>query len=108
MGDPFDFYDATISAGFAIRKGRSETLGELSPKPHPWLYAETTRVKLGIDFLYRTQVIAMEDSGVGVVSVRLAGFATIGMADGHIVKSGLKGLCSAYCDNFSQVLNIVI
>ena len=26
------------------------TLGELSPKLHPWLYAETARVGLGISF----------------------------------------------------------
>ena len=36
-------------AGHAIRKGQAGTLGELAPKPHPWLYAETARVGLGID-----------------------------------------------------------
>jgi beta-phosphoglucomutase-like phosphatase (HAD superfamily) len=41
MGDPKEFYDAIITAGHAIRHGEPGTLGELSPKPHPWLYAET-------------------------------------------------------------------
>ena len=50
MGDPAEFYDAIISAGHAIRPGEPGTLGELSPKPHPWLYAETARVGLGIPF----------------------------------------------------------
>ena len=107
IGDPCDFYDAIITAGLAIRKGQAGTLGELSPKPHPWLYAETARVGLGIEFKDRAQVIGMEDSGAGVVSVRLAGFAAIGMADGNIIESGTKGLCSAYCDNFQQVLDII-
>lgn len=40
MGDPKAFYDCSISAGFPMRKGEVGTLGELSPKPHPWLYAE--------------------------------------------------------------------
>lgn len=107
MGDPCDFYDAIISAGYAIRKGQAGTLGELSPKPHPWLYAETARVGLGMDPEDRGHVIGMEDSGAGVVSVRLAGFAAIGMAEGNICESGTQGLCSAYCDNFTEVLNII-
>ena len=47
MGDPKDFYDAIITAGFPLRQGEAGTLGELSPKPHPWLYAEACRVGLG-------------------------------------------------------------
>lgn len=43
-----DFYDASITAGYPLRKGSVGTLGELSPKPHPWLYAEVARVGLGI------------------------------------------------------------
>ena len=50
MGDPRDFYDAIITAGFPLRRGEAGTLGELSPKPHPWLYAEAARVGLGIPF----------------------------------------------------------
>ncbi|MEG2381175.1 MAG: HAD hydrolase-like protein, partial [Oscillospiraceae bacterium] len=41
MGNPIDFYDAIITAGYALGKGKVGTLGELAPKPHPWLYAET-------------------------------------------------------------------
>ncbi len=53
MGDPVDFYDSIITAGQALRKGQTGTLGELEPKPHPWLYAETARVGLGIPFEQR-------------------------------------------------------
>ena len=50
IGDPRTFYDAIITAGFPMRDREPGTLGELSPKPHPWLYAEVCRVGLGIPF----------------------------------------------------------
>jgi len=107
MGDPKEFYDAIVTAGFAIRKGSVGTLGELSPKPHPWLYAETCRVGLGIPFEGRNRVVGIEDSGAGVCSIRLAGFPTIGFAGGNIVESGTKELCNYYCDTLQDVLKII-
>lgn len=103
MGKPEDFYDCAISAGFALRKGSVGTLGELSPKPHPWLYAETATVGLNIPEADRAHVIGIEDSGAGVASVRLAGFAAIGLAGGNIEQSGAKGLCSLYCDSLDEI-----
>ena len=87
MGDPLEFYDAIITAGHAIRKGQAGTLGELAPKPHPWLYAETARIGLGILLSRLHRVIGMEDSGAGVVSIRLAGFAALGVRGGNIDRS---------------------
>ena len=107
MTDPKDFYDAIITAGFALRKGEPGTLGELSPKPHPWLYAETCRVGLGVPFEGRHSVVGIEDSGAGVCSIRLAGFPTIGFAGGNIDPSGTRELCDAYCESFEQVLDII-
>jgi len=107
MGDPKDFYDAIITAGFPLRKGDVGTLGELSPKPHPWLYAETCRVGLGIPFEDRNSVIGIEDSGAGVCSIRLAGYPTIGIAGGNIESSGTKALCSAYCQDFDEILRTI-
>ena len=108
MGDPTDFYDAIITAGFPMRKGVSAgTLGELSPKPHPWLYSEVSRVGLGISAEDRHHVVGLEDSGAGVCSIRLAGFAAIGMAGGNIVESGTKALCNHFCDDFVEVLNAI-
>lgn len=107
LGDPREFYDAIITAGQAIRKGQAGTLGELEAKPHPWLYAETARVGLGIDFKDRHAVIGIEDSGAGVVSIRLAGFACLGMAGGNIPKSGTTGLVSRYCTDFAQALAMI-
>lgn len=104
MGDPREFYDAIITAGYPLRKGEIGTLGELSPKPHPWLYAETARVGLGIPFEERARVIGIEDSGAGVCSIRLAGFAVIGLANGNIIESGTQALCSHYCDTFNDIL----
>lgn len=72
MGDPKDFYDCIISAGFPLRKGEVGTLGELSPKPHPWLYAETCTVGLNIPFEERCHVLGIEDSGAGVCAARIA------------------------------------
>jgi len=107
MGDPREFYDAIITAGTALRKGQTGTLGELEPKPHPWLYAETARVGLGIDFADRAGVVGMEDSGAGVASVRLAGFACIGLNGGNIEQSGTKGLCSSFCDTLEEALDVI-
>ncbi len=107
MGDPKEFYDAIISAGFPLTKGEVGTLGELAPKPHPWLYAETCRVGLGLDASERNHVIGMEDSGAGVCSVRLAGFTTVGISGGNIIGSGVKELCSHYCDTLAEVLDII-
>jgi len=106
MGDPLDFYDSIVSAGFPLQKGAAGTLGELQAKPHPWLYAETAKIGLGIDFADRNAVVGIEDSGAGVCSIRLAGFSCIGMADGNIKAAGLKSLCSNFCDNFVEVMKI--
>lgn len=107
MGDPKDFYDAIITAGFPLRKGEAGTLGELSPKPHPWLYAETCRVGLNIPFEDRNSVVGIEDSSAGVVSIKLAGFPTVGIAGGNIIEGGTKALCDAYCQNFDEILNFI-
>ena len=107
MGDPATFYDAIVTAGFAIRKGEPGTLGELSPKPHPWLYAETCRVGLGIPFEERNAVVGIEDSGAGVCSIRLAGFPVIGFAGGNIPESGTRGLCLHYAHTFEEILAII-
>ena len=108
MGDPKDFYDAIITAGFAMQKGQGAgTLGELSPKPHPWLYAEVARVGLGLSFNDRHHVLGIEDSGAGVCSIKLAGFSVIGFGGGNIEESGTRGLCDYYCDTFTEVLGVI-
>lgn len=108
MGDPLDFYDGIITAGTAIRKGQSGTIGELAPKPHPWLYSETARVGLGIDAADSDRVIGMEDSGAGVVSIRLAGFAAIGIGGGNIKKSGTYSLCLKEFDDLCDALPLIL
>ncbi len=108
MGDPVDFYDSIITAGYALRKGQTGTLGELAPKPHPWLYAETSRVGLGIPFERRNKVIGIEDSSAGVVSIKLAGFSCIGVSGGNIEQSGMESLCDYKVDKLSEILNIIL
>jgi len=107
LGDPLEFYDAIISAGHAIRKGQAGTLGELTPKPHPWLYAETARVGLGLSKASRGRVIGMEDSSAGVVSIRLAGFAAIGVAGGNIAKGGVRPLMNYSVTDLTEALPII-
>ena len=107
MGKPEAFYDCAISAGFPLRKGSVGTLGELSPKPHPWLYAETATVGLNIPESDREHVIGIEDSGAGVCSIRLAGFAAIGFDGGNIEKSGTKALCYKFYSTFDQILEFI-
>lgn len=107
MGDPTDFYDAAISAGYPLRKGSVGTLGELSPKPHPWLYSETSIVGLGQAFADRNRVVGIEDSGAGVCSVRLGGYTTIGIAGGNIESSGTKAVCTHFCQSFEEIMKII-
>ena len=107
MGNPVDFYDAIITAGYPLGKGRCGTLGELAPKPHPWLYAETMRVGLGIPFERRHHVIGIEDSSAGVVSILLSGVAPIGLTDGNIIKAGMESLCTHMVDKLGDIINII-
>jgi beta-phosphoglucomutase len=107
MGDPKDFYDAIISAGFPLGRGEVGTMGELCPKPHPWLYAEVARVGLGIGPGARGAVLGVEDSGAGICSVRLAGFAPVGVEGGNIRESGTAGLCSAICGGLEELLGLI-
>ena len=108
MGDPLEFYDAIISAGHALRKGQVGTLGELAPKPHPWLYAETARVGLGIEPARRHRVIGIEDSGAGVVSIRLAGFAAIGITGGNLEKSGAEPFLHSKVNSLLEALPVIL
>ena len=107
MGSPEDFYDAIISAGFPLHKGSAGTLGELSPKPHPWLYSETAVVGLGVPFKERFHVLGIEDSGAGVCSIRLAGYTTVGIGGGNIIESGTRQLCGYYEETFDDILKII-
>jgi len=107
MGNPEDFYDAIITAGFLVGKGQVGTLGELSPKPHPWLYAEAARVGLGIQVCDRHHVVGIEDSGAGICAIRLAGFAPIGIAGGNITQSGTGCLCKQQFQSLSEILDFL-
>lgn len=108
MGDPLDFYDAIISAGYAIKPGQVGTLGELSPKPHPWLYAETARVGLGVAPSRRHKVIGIEDSSAGLISIRLAGFSAIAVSGGNIEKSGVRSLACEQFNNLTDALPLIL
>lgn len=107
LGDPKTFYDTIITAGTQPGFGMAGTMGELSLKPHPWLYAEAARIGLGISIEDRNGVIGIEDSGAGVCSIRLAGFSAIGIAGGNIVESGTKELCYSYRDSFEGIMEVV-
>lgn len=108
LGDPCDFYDCIISAGTRLCKGQVGTLGELSPKPHPWLYAETGYVGLNIPLEERDHVIGIEDSGAGICSILLSGFAPFGVMGGNISSSGTEGLCEVYEKDLLSLLPYII
>ena len=108
LGDPKDFYDAIITAGFPLGPGHPGTLGELSPKPHPWLYAEAARIGLGIPPEKRHHVVGIEDSGAGVCAIRLAGFAVIGLDGGNIQHSGVAPLCQHHCPSLLNALPLIL
>lgn len=108
MGDPLDFYDTIITAGQALKRGQTGTIGELAPKPHPWLYAEAARVGLGISSKKRHKVIGIEDSGAGILSLRLAGFNAIGIKGGNIDKSGTNHLLQRKYDCLLDALPLIL
>jgi beta-phosphoglucomutase-like phosphatase (HAD superfamily) len=108
MGNPLDFYDAIISAGTPLRKGNVGTLGELEPKPHPWLYAETAAVGLGIGREERHRVVGIEDSSAGVMAIRLAGFYTIGVAGGNYAAGGMRALVNLECETLAEALPVLL
>jgi beta-phosphoglucomutase-like phosphatase (HAD superfamily) len=108
LGDPRAFYDAIVTAGFPLRDGEPGTLGELSPKPHPWLYAEAMRVGLGVPVHERHRVIGLEDSGAGVCAVRLAGVAPIGVGGGNIEASGTRFLCRDVVASLAEALPLLL
>lgn len=108
MGDPVEFYDAIITAGTAFKKGQTGTMSELPIKPHPWVYSETGRFGLNVPFEERNSVIAIEDSGAGVCSSRLAGYTTVGIGGGNIIASGTKDFCSAYKETLCDIKDIIL
>lgn len=99
LGEPTEFYDAIVTAGYSIKKGQVGTLGELQAKPHPWPYAECLHA-LNVD---KSETIGIEDSGAGVLSVRLAGIPTIGISGGNIESGGEKPLCRLYLKDLKEV-----
>jgi beta-phosphoglucomutase len=108
LGDPLEFYDGIITAGQTLRKGQAGTLGELAPKPHPWLYAETARIGLEMPTGKSNRIVGLEDSAAGVLSIRLAGFTALGISGGNIEQSGLKPLLSGYHDNLLDTLPFIL
>jgi len=107
MGDPLEFYDCIITAGFALKKGQCGTLGELAPKPHPWLYSETAKIGLGLTDDNKNAILGVEDSSAGIISIRLAGYTAIGLTDGNIQKSGVQSLCNKEIDKLEELLKII-
>lgn len=108
MGDPLEFYDAVITAGQTFQRGQSGTIGELAPKPHPWLYSETARVGLGILEEEKKHVIGFEDSSAGIMSIRLAGFQAVGIRGGNIHSAGMDSLCLRQYDLLGEALPLIL
>lgn len=103
LGSPDKFYDSIITAGYPLQTGFPGTLGELCPKPHPWLYSETGRVGLGIPSERRHGVVGIEDSAAGIISILLSGYMPIGIDGGNITAAGVKGLCGKFATDFKQI-----
>lgn len=103
LGKPEDFYDCIITAGYPLKAHHVGTLGELSAKPHPWLYLETALVGLGISPEERNHVLGIEDSGAGICALCTAGIPAIGLRHGNIVTSQLDSLCMDICDDLFEV-----
>lgn len=103
MGDPLDFYDAIITGGKRKIAGQYGSLGELSVKPHPWVYAEIG-LSLGKN---KEKIITLEDSSSGVLSSRLAGYGVLGLSDGNIKQSGVESFCEKMVDTLEDVYKAI-
>jgi beta-phosphoglucomutase-like phosphatase (HAD superfamily) len=99
IGDPVKFYDAIVTAGFSIQPGAPGTLGELQAKPHPWPYSECL-FALGVK---KEESVGIEDSGSGIISIRLAGIAAIGVDGGNIISGGEKPLCAQFHSTIKDI-----
>ncbi len=108
LGDPLDYYDAIICAGFSCRRGQMGTLGEFTPKPHPWLYAEAAGTGLGLDWDSRNRIIGIEDSAAGIIAIRLAGFAGIGICGGNIAAGGARPFMYQECRDLMEILPLIL
>lgn len=103
LGRPEKVYNSIITAGNPLKDHHVGTLGELSSKPHPWLYLEAAIVGLGISFEERKHIIGIEDSGAGICALCAAGIPAIAMKNGNVIKSGLNSLCIDICDTLLEI-----
>ncbi len=108
LDDPARFYDAIITAGVQPGQGKPGTLGELEPKPHPWLYSEAATIGLRVIKEDRNRVAGIDDSGAGICAIRLAGFTPIGLSGGNILASGTQALCNFFSDSFEEILQYLL
>ncbi len=104
MGDPTEFYDAVITGGKRKIKGQYGTLGELSSKPHPWLYSEIGFMLGGKE---KSKTVVLEDSASGVLAARLAGYGTIGFSDGNILRSNMQSFCLEITDSLARAEELI-
>ncbi len=105
LGDPLKFYDAIVTGGRRKDVGHYGTLGEIVSKPHPWIYTELAY--MGLKIKNPENVIGIEDSAAGVLSLRFAGFPVIGLEAGNIKKSGLDCLCDRKINDLSEILSYI-
>ena len=104
LGDPLQFYDSIVTAGTSIKHGQAGTLGEQQAKPHPWLYSEVM-MPLGVP---AQEVIGIEDSSAGVLSIRLAGVCALGVEDGNILAGGAGSFCTAIATDLQTLWNEIL
>lgn len=105
LGNPLEFYDSIITGGRRKDTGDYGTIGEIAAKPHPWIYAELAYS--GLKITDSARVIGVEDSAAGVMSLRFAGFAVIGLESGNIAKSGLDCLCEKKVSRLTEILDLI-
>lgn len=105
LGNPLEFYDSIITGGRRKDEGDYGTIGEIAAKPHPWIYAELAYS--GLKITNPANIIGVEDSAAGVMSLRFAGFSAIGLESGNITKSGLDCLCEKKISRLTEILDFI-
>lgn len=105
FGDPLDYYDAIITGGKRKGCGDYGSIGEVTAKPHPWLYTEIAHA--GLHIKDPTRVVVIEDSAAGVIAARTAGLPVIGLNTGNITESGLDCLCQYKVDGLNSIKELL-
>ena len=107
LGEPLEFLDGFISAGWRVGKGQAGTMGDAVAKPWPNLYFEAAKA-LGFETAEAGRFVIVGDTASDVGSARTMGVAIIGVGGGNIEEAGVRRLCWKLADDLHEVRQVLL